>query len=284
MNARLSQQLAPRLAGKAQGFSVVEVMVSLVLGLVVVAGVSQVYLGSKQSYRLNEARSRMQEDARFVLQFLSKYIRLAGYRSVPLPDQTPFPANSPLTAAIPKFSDGQVVTGLYGSAGAASLSSLSVRYQGRSRDGQGLPVLSGGTVESTVTDCLGSDLGSGALAMNTFSVDTANHELQCTAFNGTAGSTTTQPIVGGFGNLTVLYGLDTDDDGPLARSANRYVAAANVTNWLTVTSVKISFELRSTEDNLALTPTTYSFNGANVTDRRLRNRFELTVSLRNVLP
>ncbi len=284
---RLRPHRTARLRGRRAvspeaGFSVVEVMIALVVGLVVVAGVGQMYLGSKQSYRLNEAQSRMQEDGRFALEYLARNIRLAGYKTNPLPIQPePFPANSPADSASPKFEAGQVITGLYGGTGTADSSRISVRFQG-------LLLGTGVTGVTPVKDCLSRDVGVGIVTINTFALDAAHHELQCTAVNPTPGvnpSGSTQPLIGGFGNLLVLYGLDTDDEPRTMRSANRYLSAANVgANWQNVTSVRIRFDLRSAEDNVAPTPTTYTFNGASFTDRRLVKRFETTMSLRNKLP
>jgi type IV pilus assembly protein PilW len=62
-----------------KGISLVEIMIALVLGLMVSAGVMQVYLSNKQSYRLAQEQSRLQENARFALEFLTNDIRMAGY-------------------------------------------------------------------------------------------------------------------------------------------------------------------------------------------------------------
>lgn len=54
-------------------------MVALVLGLFLTAGVLTVYLGNKQSYRLNEALARLQENARYAFEIMGRDIRMAGY-------------------------------------------------------------------------------------------------------------------------------------------------------------------------------------------------------------
>lgn len=61
------------------GFSLVEIMVALTLSLILMAGVSQIYLSSKQSFRMQEALSRVQENGRFALEFLSRDIRMADF-------------------------------------------------------------------------------------------------------------------------------------------------------------------------------------------------------------
>jgi len=61
------------------GMTLVELMVAMTLSLVILAGVIQVFISSKQSYRLNDAMSRVQENGRFAINFLVKDIRMAGF-------------------------------------------------------------------------------------------------------------------------------------------------------------------------------------------------------------
>ncbi len=63
-----------------QGLTLVELMVAMVLSLFLIAGVMQVYLSNTQAYRMTEASSRVQENARFAFRFLTKDIRMAGYQ------------------------------------------------------------------------------------------------------------------------------------------------------------------------------------------------------------
>lgn len=64
---------------KQQGFSIAELMVALLLGLFLVSGVTAMYVSSKQTYRMTDNLSRLQESLRFSLDFLSSDIRMAGY-------------------------------------------------------------------------------------------------------------------------------------------------------------------------------------------------------------
>lgn len=66
-------------AFKQKGFSVVELMVALLLGLFLVSGVTGMYISSKQTYRMTDNLSRLQESLRFSLEFISRDIRMAGY-------------------------------------------------------------------------------------------------------------------------------------------------------------------------------------------------------------
>lgn len=60
------------------GFTLVELMVSLVLGLILTGAVLNAFLSSKQTFAVNENLSRMQENSRFGFELLSRSIREAG--------------------------------------------------------------------------------------------------------------------------------------------------------------------------------------------------------------
>ncbi len=64
---------------KNYGYSLIEILIALVLGVMVTVGVFQIYISNKQSFHLTENQSRLQENARFALHFLTEDIRLAGY-------------------------------------------------------------------------------------------------------------------------------------------------------------------------------------------------------------
>lgn len=66
---------------RQKGLSLVELMVAITVGLILLAGVLQIFASSQQSYRVQEATSRLQENGRFAIEFLSRDIRMAGYRS-----------------------------------------------------------------------------------------------------------------------------------------------------------------------------------------------------------
>lgn len=64
---------------KNRGLSLIELLVSMVLGLTLATGVVQIYAGSNTTERDREARQRIQENGRFATNFLSQEIRMAGY-------------------------------------------------------------------------------------------------------------------------------------------------------------------------------------------------------------
>lgn len=70
-----------RAAGRrrAAGFSLVELILALALGLIVVTGIVQLFVGNSQTYNILNGQARMQESARFALDFITRAARRAGY-------------------------------------------------------------------------------------------------------------------------------------------------------------------------------------------------------------
>ncbi|MFU8817085.1 MAG: PilW family protein [Pseudomonadales bacterium] len=72
--------MQPRHTSKrAAGFSLVELILALALGLVVVTGIVQLFVGNSQTYAVLNGQARMQENARFAMEFISRAARSAGY-------------------------------------------------------------------------------------------------------------------------------------------------------------------------------------------------------------
>jgi len=64
---------------KIHGMTLVELMVSITIGLIILAGVSTLFVSSKRTHTVQDRQARLQENARFAMQFMVKDIRLAGY-------------------------------------------------------------------------------------------------------------------------------------------------------------------------------------------------------------
>jgi type IV pilus assembly protein PilW len=67
------------LPGRSQGLTLIELMISLALGMLVILSVGYAYIGSRTTFRQQDALGRMQENARFVFETLSNDIRMVGY-------------------------------------------------------------------------------------------------------------------------------------------------------------------------------------------------------------
>src|SRR5690554_6918294 len=64
---------------KQQGLSLIELMIAITLGLVLMGGVIQMFLSSRQVFSTQQAMSRIQESGRLSIEFMTDDIRMAGY-------------------------------------------------------------------------------------------------------------------------------------------------------------------------------------------------------------
>jgi len=63
----------------SRGFSLVEMMVAIVIGLILLAGVSSVMVSTKRTYNTQDSLGRLQENARIAMVILERALRNAGY-------------------------------------------------------------------------------------------------------------------------------------------------------------------------------------------------------------
>ena len=64
---------------RQRGVTLVELMLAMAIGLIVMLGVGSVYSNSKKTYKVQEEFSRMQENGRFALEYIARFVRGAGY-------------------------------------------------------------------------------------------------------------------------------------------------------------------------------------------------------------
>ena len=238
------------------GMTLIEIMVALVISLFLLAGLLQIFIATRQSSRIQENLSRVQENGRFGVEYINRVVRQAGYRS-----RTTILNGE---AFKQKFDVDRI--GGTDNDGTNSSDRVIVRFEGENA-GQG-----------EVRNCLNQSITSPAISIDTLSID-ANNNLQCQAVTPIGGALQTQPILENMENIQVLYGEKKGSN--LA-----YVSATNVQNWDNVFSVRISLVLRTAENNLAEGPQPYTINGVTTTptdptDRYLRRVFTTTVALRN---
>ena len=104
------------------GFTLIELMVALALGLLISAAAVQLFLGGLLTSRMQEANAELQNSGVFGLDYVARDIRLANYMNTAFPnlnEQTPWggivltalgatgvDANIPIPAAAPFISEG----------------------------------------------------------------------------------------------------------------------------------------------------------------------------------
>lgn len=101
-----------------QGLTLIEIMIALLIGAFLLGGVLQVFTNTRQTYRVQDNMSRLQENARLAMEFLSFDVRMSGFLGCPtLANITPTviaqPQNPNPNTGIPAFSftSGELVRG-----------------------------------------------------------------------------------------------------------------------------------------------------------------------------
>lgn len=61
------------------GINMVEIMIAMLIGVFLVGGLIQMFIGSKKTYSLQEANARLQENGRFAIEFLSQDVHQADF-------------------------------------------------------------------------------------------------------------------------------------------------------------------------------------------------------------
>lgn len=87
-----------RVARKQAGFSLVELMVSMVLGLMLIAGAVSIYLASKRSYVEVEQVAAVTENARFSEQIMGDALRHIGFLGAVTPNRVEVASSLTATA------------------------------------------------------------------------------------------------------------------------------------------------------------------------------------------
>lgn len=81
-----SQSNNVRAKHSQRGFSLVEVMVSIVIALILLAGIIQLFISNKQAYRIQEGFSLLSENARYSISQLQYHMRMADHWGGVQPD------------------------------------------------------------------------------------------------------------------------------------------------------------------------------------------------------
>ena len=230
-------------AGRVRGFSLIEAMISIALGLFILGGVLSLYLNNRQTFRLQSALARVQENARFANQVVEREIRKAGYRSSITQDYMAlFPEYDAAFGAQPAFPAGRVLRG--------TRDEILLRYQG-----SGLPA------DGTITDCAGRPVASNEVA--TVALKLVGTDLTC--FRIGSSGTTSQPLVSGVESLVFEYGWDMVANDGFADKYQEHGNSAQPT-----VSVRVSFTVVSAERGVV--------QGG---DGRLRRSYTQLTALRN---
>ncbi|WP_324711124.1 PilW family protein [Pseudomonas citronellolis] len=151
-----------------RGLSLVELMVALLLGSVLIIGVTQLFLDQKRHAQFQFGQLANQGNARFATHSIERLVARAGYRARPQAQiaEEAFPARGAVHGC-PAFAAGQTLALAQGNRSAA----LCVRYQ------RGL--------EAQEADCSGASLPFSTKPLNVvahLALDSNAGKLTCTSF------------------------------------------------------------------------------------------------------
>ncbi len=270
---------------KEAGFSLIELLIAMFIGLFLLVGITSSYVSSKKSSIARDQYSILEDNGRLALEVMAKTIQHTGYSSnkgVLLQDKF-------LTTAVASEGCGGGQQSVANPA-IFPANSMTDNVQG---DSIGVVYLgdnsitrdcSGGVIENNckADSAIISATSGSARIYNTFYLDYGSYELRC------AGSrrNDVETIAEGVENIQFLYGIDVDGD--LQHTADRYVNASNIgTLGKQVVNVQIAILVRSEREikdtSEALTYTLLDTVVTAPNDRRLRAVFSTTINLRNTL-
>ncbi|MFB4368564.1 MULTISPECIES: PilW family protein [unclassified Pseudomonas] len=219
-----------------KGFGLVEVMIAVTLGIVVVLGITQIFVSAKQSYLTQDATSRLQEDARYVLSRMVQDIRMAGmFGCLPVSalDNSPGDFASPIAWNSTKNELSLVTASVADGLSGSSSSTWTITTN----------CLTGGTVHS------GSrNPGTGELAFPIRKL-AYTYDANAGTLSVASGSNQAQPLVSGVSGFSVTFGLAaTATDSYVAGSYASNVSAADNSR---IRSVRLSLTMRDADGRTA---------------------------------
>ena len=252
------------------GFSLVEIMVALVIGLFVLAGVGSVYITGKRTYKARDGLSILQENGRVAIKLIEQGVSRAGYPT--FAQIEPVIHNESQLDQL-QLKDGKQAGTLgikpsdKGVGGESDV--LTVEYQ---------PVKGGAYEEAS--DCVGNKSKIIDRVVSSYYVD--GGVLKCHG----SGKKTPEPIAENIEAMQVEYGIDGDGDG----FADRYQPIPGLADWENVVSIRVILLVASSDDVLEKLPAEtreFILAGEKITvpaNKKIYRVFSTTIPLRNKTP
>lgn len=233
------------LKSKQQAFTLIEYMVAILLGLILLGGLTYLFIGMKRSNETQSSIAAMQESGRFAMYYLTNDIQYAGWANVEEKGYGFY------TSPAFDFDSGTTDGG-----SAAASDSIKIRYE-------------------APTDCLGN--ASGGIVENRYYVD--GGQLMC---EGVAGDP--QPLISNVDALHFLYGVDTDGDTVPNKFVTAADVASNERESIAAVKVVLilssSNDIRPDEKAQSYSVMGHA-DSYDVTDKKARRIFSTTISVPN---
>jgi type IV pilus assembly protein PilW len=272
MKVMRSEAVCKRHALSQRGLTIVELMISMAIGLFVVLAATALLVSAKTSYVTEEEEMRLQDNGRYAIEIMSRAVRQASYENWDKID-APVLAGDILSANLGGLdASGLKATssGIDSPNGKAVNGSdvLVVRFfgAGAGANGDGSIVNCAGFGVAAATSQATADKDRGWSVFYVAESSNGQPELYCKYVGNSKWAA--QAIASGVESFQVIYGLDTDGDG----LANRFVTATELntldnalvlegdtakkkaedknrkTNWKKVVVVRLALLVRGTRN------------------------------------
>ena len=296
----------------ARGFTLVELMVALTLGILIAGAALAALLAARTSYSSVDSSSQLRENARFVFSQMERIVNEAGFVNLSDFDFPTTTQRPPLRGFDNTSVSIATGTPVYGAGVGVNQSDvLVVSFSGASRNG---------VADGSMINCAGiaepqtATAGSATSIFHLVASATGEPTFACTFLNPATGIWATVPLAAGVESMQMLYGSDgvkpNNDPPALPAGADSvpesYLTASQLTgatpagtldNWRRVRSVRVGMVLRgapNTAADRAATAQTFNVLGNGLSlasdsgsiftvaaDGRLRQQIIFTIHLRN---
>ena len=272
---------------RAAGFTLIELMVAMAVGLLIVLAAAAALLVARRGYATVDAASQLRDNARFAAELIERISVQAGYRDVSFAS-APMGSSDAVgtSASIGGFNNALIdatnplTSSSARTAGVAGHGSdvLILRYQASQLYATSTDDNLGVKSDRTMIDCAGNSPAAvlGPAAANArearmfsifhVAVNQGEPTLMCTHQDPVTNAIVTMPLVSGVEQFKVLYGTDgvKANEAPTSaaaapnlptnfRRADEMVvpgdANATIANWRRVRAIRIGLILRSDVGN-----------------------------------
>lgn len=268
--------LCHRSRGRQNGLTLIELMISITLGMFIVATGLSIFLSSKSTYVSGDSSSRLLDTGRYVLESITRAARQTSYEELAVDDDD----------QVPIVNDGSLSPNIKGwdakslsIATGATLSPTTPTYNGSDILQLRFFGASGSAAAAasrTVLNCAGipvpgvttvtqAEEGRGWSIFFVHKPASGEPELRCGYLDANK-KLVSLPIATGVESFQVLYGLDTNDDG----IPDQFVSATKIKSnagWQQVVALKVSVLIRGGRVERADVPnTTFNLFGQEYSD------------------
>jgi type IV pilus assembly protein PilW len=304
------------------GINMVEIMIALLIGVFLIGGLIQMFISSKKTYEMQDASSRLQENGRFAVEFLSMDVHEADFWGC-MSDRRDsiFPVGVGLVQGLSgidndALADPNVINGT------DSITLSGFKYTV-------IPVVADNGISGPLTIAVGTggnlNVGDWAMVSNCNQGDVFQiAAILAGGTNITSASTFSAPygtnsqifkwysvtydIRTGANGQPALYRTEFDinatqisrqelvegienmqilygEDVDADGLPNYYVPVNQVTDMNNVKGVRVSFLASSVADNLTSKPISYTYDGQTIRpkDTRIRRVYDITLAIRSRL-